>query len=244
MRTQRLAMGLILGFVCVGVQAQTTERAITVTGRLTRAVGIGGESTGWVIQLEAETSIDGKQVQVIEVAYRNAKRLEELENKLVRASGKLAHRIGVETGERTVVEITSIREVKDSGQPADGTAGGLSLPGSEWLLEDLAGGGVLDQVQATLTFLESGKVGGNGSCNRFFGTAEIHGENVKFGPLGATRMACAEPVMNQETKYLRALQGAERFAWKDPYLVIYCKGFEKPLRFTRMPPRKAAPASR
>ena len=68
MRTQRLAMGLILGFVCVGVQAQTTERAITVTGRLTRAVGIGGESTGWVIQLEAETSFDGKQVQVIEVA--------------------------------------------------------------------------------------------------------------------------------------------------------------------------------
>jgi len=188
--------------------------------------------------------VEIKQVQVIEVAYRNAKRLEELENKLVRASGKLAHRIGVETGERTVVEITSIREVKDSGQPADGTAGGLSLPGSEWLLEDLAGGGVLDQVQATLTFLEAGKVGGNGSCNRFFGTAEIHGENVKFGPLGATRMACAEPVMNQETKYLRALQGAERFAWKDPYLVIYCKGFEKPLRFTRMPPRKAAPASR
>ena len=66
MRTQRLAMGLILGFVCVGAQAQTTERAITVTGRLTRAVGIGGESTGWVIQLEAETSIDGKQVQVLE----------------------------------------------------------------------------------------------------------------------------------------------------------------------------------
>jgi heat shock protein HslJ len=244
MRTQRFAVGLILGLVCVCVQAQTTERAITVTGRLTRAMGIGGESTGWMIQLETETSIDGKQVHVIEVAYRNQKRLEELENKLVRASGKLAHRTGVETGERTVLEITSVREVKDSGQPADGPTGGVSLPGSEWLLEDLAGVSVLDQIQATLTFLEAGKVGGNGSCNRFFGTADIHGENIKFGPLGATRMACPEPVMSQETRYLRALQGAERFAWKDPYLVIYCKGFEKPLRFTRMPPRKAAPASR
>jgi heat shock protein HslJ len=177
------------------------------------------------------------------VAYRNAKRLDELENKTVRATGKLAHRSGVETSERTVLEITSIREVKEGGQQGDGSAGGLSLPGSEWLLEDLAGGRVLDQVQATLTFLEAGKVAGNGSCNRFFGTAEIHGENVKFGPLGATRMACPEPVMNQETKYLRALQAAERFAWKDPYLLIYCKGFEKPLRFTRMPPHKAAPAS-
>jgi heat shock protein HslJ len=197
-----------------------------------------------MIELEAETAIDGKQVQVIEVAHRNAKRLEALENKVVRASGKLAHRQGVETGERTILEIASIREVKESAEPGDRVAGAISLPGSEWLLEDLAGGGVLDQVQATLTFLEAGKVGGNGSCNRFFGTAEIHGENLKFGPLGATRMACAEPVMNQETKYLRALQGAERFAWKDPYLVIYCKGFEKPLRFTRMPARKAAPASR
>jgi heat shock protein HslJ len=242
MRTRRFVVGLILGFVCVCAQAQTTERAVTVTGRLTRAMGIGGESTGWMIQFEAETVIDGKPVHVVEVAYRNAKRLEGLDNKLVKVSGKLAHRSGVETGERTVLEITSIREVKDTGQPATGSAGGLSLPGSEWLLEDLAGSGVLDQVQATLTFLEAGKVAGNGSCNRFFGTAEIHGENLKFGPLGATRMACPEPVMNQETKYLRALQAAERFAWKDPYLAIYCKGFEKPLRFTRLPRKAAAPS--
>ena len=250
MRTRRLAVGLVLGLVCVCAQAQTTERAITVTGRLTRAMGIGGESTGWMIQFEAETVIDGNPVHVVEVAYRNAKRLDELDNKLVRATGRLAHRTGVETGERTVLEIASIREVKESGRPPDGAAGGVILPGSEWLLVDLAGGGVLDQVQATLTFLEAGKVGGNGSCNRFFGTAEIHGESIKFGPLGATRMACPEAVMNQETKYLRALQAAERFALKDPYLAIYCKGFEKPLRFTRMPVRKGArrrsdePASR
>jgi hypothetical protein len=48
--------------------------------------------------------------------------------------------------------------------------------------------------------------------------------------------------MNQETKYLNALQTVERFEWKDPYLLIYCKGFEKPLRFTRMQaPKPAAP---
>jgi heat shock protein HslJ len=52
-------------------------------------------------------------------------------------------------------------------------------------------------------------------------------------------MACPEAVMNQETKYLQALQSAERFEWKDPYLLIYCKGLEKPLRFTRMAPQVA-----
>ena len=53
-------------------------------------------------------------------------------------------------------------------------------------------------------------------------------------------MACAEAVMNQETKYLDALQAAERFKWKEPYLLIYCKGSEKPLRFTRMQTSKPA----
>ena len=36
----------------------------------------------------------------------------------------------------------------------------LNLLGSEWLLEDLGGSGVLDRVQATLAFPESGKVAG------------------------------------------------------------------------------------
>jgi hypothetical protein len=30
-----------------------------------------------------------------------------------------------------------------------------------------------------------------------------------------------EAVMNQEMKYLNALQAAERFEWNDPYLLIY-----------------------
>jgi heat shock protein HslJ len=46
-------------------------------------------------------------------------------------------------------------------------------------------------------------------------------------------MACPEALMNREAKYLKALQAAERYEWTDPYLLLHCKGFEKPLRFTR-----------
>jgi heat shock protein HslJ len=53
-------------------------------------------------------------------------------------------------------------------------------------------------------------------------------------------MACPRAVMNQEARYLDALQGAERFEWKAPYLLIYCKGFEKPLRFTRIETAKSS----
>ncbi len=78
------------------------------------------------------------------------------------ATGKIAHREGIERGDRFICEISSVKE-------ADAAAGHLNLNGSEWLLEDFAGSGVMGNVQATLAFPESGKVSGKASCNRFFG---------------------------------------------------------------------------
>jgi heat shock protein HslJ len=233
---------VILALLSVHLQAQPPEQKITVTGKLIRAMAIGGESTGWALELESATTIDGKQMNSIQVSYRKTGKLEKLENKRVRATGKLAHRHGVETGEQPVFELSSIKEAKATAQPAPPQPLSFSLSNNEWLLEDLSGGGVLDNVQATLTFPETGKVAGNGSCNRFFGPAEINGDAIKLGPLASSRMACPEAAMNQETKYLEALQAAERFEWKDPYLLIYCKGLEKPLRFTRISVEK--PVSR
>jgi heat shock protein HslJ len=212
---------------------------ITVTGKLTRVMAIGGESTGWAIQLDSEVAVEGKQVSSIEVYSRKTKTLEKLENKRVAATGSLSHRQGVETGEQIVLEISSIAEAQGIVQvPAK--AASFSLVDGEWLLVDLGGVGVIDNIQATLRFPEAHKVEGNGSCNRFFGTATVAGDFIKLGPLGATRMMCPEAVSNQEMKYLNALQAAEHFEWKAPYLLIYCKGMDKPLRFTRMTPSKPA----
>ncbi len=240
MRIARLSISLILALVSITLQAQSPEQPITLVGKLVRAMAIGGESTGWTLELDSATTIDGKQVTSIQVRYRKAGKLEKLQNQHVTATGTLTHQQGVETGVQPVLNVSSIKEAKASAQPAPAEPASFSLSNTEWRLEDLSGKGVLDQVQATLTFPETGKVEGNGSCNRFFGTAEIHGDAIKLGPLGSTRMACPEAVMNQESKYLEALQGAERFEWKDPYLLIYCKGFDKPLRFTRITPEKSA----
>ena len=234
----RVSMGLILAIFGVHLQAQTPERQ-TVTGKLGRVMAIGGESTGWAIQLDSETTIEGKRVDSLEVDYSNTERLEKLADKRVRATGTLSHRKGVEMGERLVLVVSSMKEVKATSQ-SESAKVPFNLAGTEWLLEDLAGTGVIDNVQATLTFPEDGKTAGNGSCNRFFGPAEVTGSAIKLGPLGLTRMACATAVMNQEAKYVDALQAAERFEWKEPYLLIYCKGFEKPLRFTRMQASKPA----
>ena len=235
----RVSMGLILAIFGVHLQAQTPERQTTVSGTLGRVMAIGGESTGWAIQLDSETSIDGKRLDSLEVDYSNTERLEKLADKHVRATGTLSHRKGVETGERLVLVVSSMKEVKATSQ-SESAKVPLTLTGTEWLLEDLGGAGVIDNIQATLAFPEAEKTAGNGSCNRFFGPAVITGSTIKLGPLGLTRMACTPAVMNQEAKYVDALQAAERFEWKEPYLLIYCKGFEKPLRFTRMQASKPA----
>lgn len=127
-----------------------------------------------------------------------------------------------------------------SGAGATAGAGGgegASLQGTVWRLEDLAGAGLAPDTEATLEFpAEEGKVAGNGSCNRFFGSVDLTGATIKFGQMGSTRMACPEPIAGQETRYLKALESAERFTSDGATLLIYCAGMEKPLRFVRKEP--------
>lgn len=125
----------------------------------------------------------------------------------------------------------------DVAPKAGGEAGASTgLAGTAWRLEDLGGTSVLDRVEATLEFPEAGRIAGSGSCNRFFGTVEISAGSIKLGPTGSTRMACAEEVGVQEGKYLQALETAERYTLDGSTLLIYSKGMEKPLRFTRKGP--------
>jgi len=81
------------------LQAATEEqKMITVTGKLVRVVGIGGESSGWAIQLESEIKIEGKPVKSIEVNHQT-KRFEKLDNKRVEATGKLLEKAKLEASE-------------------------------------------------------------------------------------------------------------------------------------------------
>jgi heat shock protein HslJ len=117
-----------------------------------------------------------------------------------------------------------------------GAPGVAPLVGSEWRLEDLGGRGVLDRVQATLAFPEAGRVTGNSSCNRFFGSYTLMQDRIALGQLAGTRMACAPAVDEQETRYLDALQKAERLEVRGTTMLMHVQGLEKPLRFVRTKP--------
>ncbi len=108
------------------------------------------------------------------------------------------------------------------------------LVGTEWRLEQVGGRDVPAASQATLGFPESGRVAGNGSCNRFFGTYTQTGQKISFSQMGSSRMACPGTASDQEARYLAALQKAVGFELEASRLVIRLPGQEPPLRFSRV----------
>ena len=117
MRFARL-VAILISLVCVGAGAQPPDQKLTVAGKLVRVMAIGAESTGWAIELGAPITIENTQVNSIQVRYSSASKLESLVDKQVRASGRLVHRQGVETGKQPVLDISSIKEVKATADTA------------------------------------------------------------------------------------------------------------------------------
>lgn len=98
-----------------------------------------------------------------------------------------------------------VRRVASSADQQD-----VSIYGS-WLAEDIAGGGVIDTAQTTLTLAEDGAVSGRGGCNSYGGTVTMEQDRISFGQLVSTQMACAEALMNQEQKFFEMLAQAAAF---------------------------------
>ena len=86
--------------------------------------------------------------------------------------------------------------------------------GSDWTVKDLGGRGVIDTPQTTLRF-EADKVIGNAGCNRYFGPYKQVDGALRIGPLAASRQACAPAVMDQEVRFLIALEKVRRLEARD-----------------------------
>jgi hypothetical protein len=95
-----------------GAQAPVAG-SIDVTGKLTKMMAIGAETTGWAIEFDNEQTIAGKPLKSIEVEGK-PKRLAKLENQQVKATGTIVHKTGVETGDRLVLQLEKIRAVNPS----------------------------------------------------------------------------------------------------------------------------------
>jgi heat shock protein HslJ len=87
---------------------------------------------------------------------------------------------------------------------ARATASSGSLAGTSWRAEGAAA--AAGSTVPALTFDSAQHVSGTTGCNRVSGAIALDGSSLRFGPLMSSRRGCPGPVMEQESRFLRALE--------------------------------------
>lgn len=93
----------------------------------------------------------------------------------------------------------------------DHTASDATLAGAEWVVEDIGARGVIDYARATLLFGQDGRLSGNTSCNSYFAEYTADNTSLQIENAGVTRRACVPAVMDQESRFLNALNAVNSY---------------------------------
>lgn len=119
-------------------------------------------------------------------------------------------------------------------EPASVETPKVQLIGSTWLAEDIDGGGVIDDAQSTLVFGTDGRVSGRAGCNQYGGAVTVKGASMIVDQVFSTKMACTAPaLMNQETRFLNALQATRSYRVEGTKLVLVDGEGKARIRFDR-----------
>lgn len=165
-------------------------------------------------------------------------------------SGESAETPGAEA-ETSVPETKTAPPATDTAEPAptpttepEGTATGEptetstadELGGTSWELVSFGPTGAETDAVAgstvTLHFDMKGQAGGNSGCNSYGGSYQVAGNDISFGEIASTLMACADDAaMEQEGRYLDALHAADSFAIAGDRLTITYGGGQSVLNF-------------
>lgn len=84
-------------------------------------------------------------------------------------------------------------------------------PVGSWRLASLGGTETPEAITTVITIAEDGRVSGRGGCNGFGGNAMLRGRTIRFSRMVSTMMACAPDVMDQEQRFLKALERVQRW---------------------------------
>ncbi len=99
--------------------------------------------------------------------------------------------------------------------------GGNPLQDTAWELVSLNGSDVLPDRAISLEFSDK-KASGSAGCNQYEGTYQVRGDRLTLGQTFSTLMACfPDEVMEQEQRYLEALQATDTYQIHDTQLELY-----------------------
>ena len=112
-----------------------------------------------------------------------------------------------------LVALLSLGACMTSGH--DGADSKAAIVGPEWVVEDIADRGVIDDARATLLFGNDGRVSGDTSCNRYFAEYILEVTEIRFRNAGVTKRACAPAVMDQESRFLTVFNAVDSYRIDD-----------------------------
>jgi heat shock protein HslJ len=103
------------------------------------------------------------------------------------------------------------------GDDGSGSNGGTqdpaALEGQSWILTQmLSAGGQTQIVDVGVSAEFDGTtISGNAGCNSYHASYEASGNEISFGPVAGTKMACPEAETSTEARYLQLLEGVATF---------------------------------
>ncbi len=102
------------------------------------------------------------------------------------------------------------------------------LNGTAWTLESYGGKSLIGDSAMTATF-EAGEVSGSASCNHYFGSYKINGDQITVDGLGWTEMACMDPegIMEQESTIMAMLSTTVSYKIEEGRLHLQLEGGEE-----------------
>ena len=101
----------------------------------------------------------------------------------------------------------------------------VGLKGTSWRLVSYGPDGkqtpAAADIQTRLDFGKDGQVSGKLGCNDFSGNYVVIGRKVVFASMISSLMACADPLMTQESTAFHVMNGTVRFKIEGITLTIY-----------------------
>lgn len=103
-------------------------------------------------------------------------------------------------------------------------AASIGIEGPKWHLVEVSDVAVLPlsgERRPFITFDATNKqASGFAGCNNFFGSYELDGSSLKFGPVGATRMFCEGAAGEVEMRFMASLEQTRTWELKDGALLL------------------------
>ena len=105
-------------------------------------------------------------------------------------------------------------ELRLERSEVEGTLSLALVTGSEWTAVEIDGEPIPDGARRPTAVVTGDRIAGFGGCNRYAASIrETSPGSIALGPAAATKMACAEPQMRLEDRFLASLGAATRYSF-------------------------------